>query len=265
MFPTQKPHVSYSEIKTWKECPWRHKLAQIDKVDLSTPSPNLDFGTIVHAELENFLTTRTMNPDNVESEIRRTWAEKKFDELPDAKKNGLVDSWVKWARQILDEVPAFLDENFPNWVAIEAEHALYEDIPGQEIKFKGFIDGLIECDGKRGRVVWVIDWKTSSARGWDSRKRQDFNVLAQIALYKSFWRAKKSMPSKDVKCGYVLLKKGVKPGRSCELFTVSVGPTVEEKARKMVANMIASVKRGLFMKNRESCKYCDYHQTKYCT
>ena len=27
-----KEHVSYSEIKVWKECGWRHKLVYVDKL-----------------------------------------------------------------------------------------------------------------------------------------------------------------------------------------------------------------------------------------
>jgi len=45
IFPTGKPHVSYSEVRNWKECPYRHKLLQIDKIDVFEPSPYLDFGT----------------------------------------------------------------------------------------------------------------------------------------------------------------------------------------------------------------------------
>ena len=38
-FPTGKPHVSFSEIKIWKECPWRHKLTYIDKIDMFADAP----------------------------------------------------------------------------------------------------------------------------------------------------------------------------------------------------------------------------------
>ena len=33
-FPTGKPHISFSEIKNWHECGWRHKLTYIDKIKL---------------------------------------------------------------------------------------------------------------------------------------------------------------------------------------------------------------------------------------
>ena len=54
-FPTGKPHVSFSEIKAWKECAYRHKLIYIDKIDMFEPSPYLDFGTAVHEALEAYL------------------------------------------------------------------------------------------------------------------------------------------------------------------------------------------------------------------
>ena len=47
-FPTGKPHISFSEIKQWKECGYRHKLVYIDKIDTFEDSPYLHFGTAVH-------------------------------------------------------------------------------------------------------------------------------------------------------------------------------------------------------------------------
>ena len=47
MFPTGKPHVSFSEIKAWKECSWRHKLIYIDKIDKGDIFGLLRFGSRV--------------------------------------------------------------------------------------------------------------------------------------------------------------------------------------------------------------------------
>ena len=55
LLPTGKKHISFSEMKNWKECPYRHKLLHIDKVDLSEPSPFLDFGTAVHEGCESLV------------------------------------------------------------------------------------------------------------------------------------------------------------------------------------------------------------------
>jgi hypothetical protein len=68
-----------------------------------------------------------------------------------------------------------------------------------------------------------------------------------------------------VKCGYVLLKKGAKEGKRVELFTVSVGPVAMQKANKLVSNTIAGMRRGVRIKNRQSCQYCPYLNTEHCT
>ena len=60
-FPTGKNHVSFSEVKHWKECPYRHKLIYIDKVDMHKPSPYLDFGTAVHSGCELLLEGKNLS------------------------------------------------------------------------------------------------------------------------------------------------------------------------------------------------------------
>ena len=73
------------------------------------------------------------------------------------------------------------------------------------------------------------------------------------------------MPLKDIRCGFILLKRGGKPGSVCELVPVSVGPKSLARAKKIVNNMITSVKRGMFLKNRDSCRYCQFKDTEHCT
>jgi len=255
-FPTGKPHVSFSEVKNWHECGWRHKLTYVDKIIIDRPSPNLDFGTAVHAECEEYLKTKTMNIERLETTLRQKWEEKKFEK---------VETWIKEAKQILEDVPAFLDENFPEWSCISAEHPLYEPIEGQDISFKGFVDGMIKAKNKRGQwCLWILDWKTSGPRGWSSDKRRDPLILSQIVLYKSFCSQKFEVDPKDIKCGFVILKRGVKKNKSCELIEVSAGPKTLDKSNKYVTSMINGVKSGKFMKNRSSCKFCDYKGTEHC-
>ena len=255
-FPTGKPHVSYSEIKTWKECPWKHKLVYIDKIDLFKPNPNVSFGTIVHAECESYLKTRQFDRVRLEKTLRETWDKHQF---PDCEK------WLKEGLFLLDEIPAYLEATFESWTCVSAEHALYEPIESHDIKFKGFIDGMIRAKNKRGKdCLWVIDWKTSSSRGWRTEKKQDFLVQAQIALYKSFCSQKFEIDPKDIKCGFVLLKRGSKQGKSCELVEISVGPVMLERSNKLVSSMINGVMSGVTVKNRMSCTYCDFKATNQC-
>ena len=270
-FPTNKPHVSYSEVKNWKECPFRHKLAYIDKVDMFEPSPYLDFGTQVHEGCESYLNTETIPKEQLLENIRNAWEEHGFDDPEWVKKQPgwykyhNVEEWCKWASNMWDDIPKFLDETFPGWEPVSAEEELYEDIIGKGVKFKGFIDVVIKVPRKNGSwKYWILDWKTAKSYGWDRRKRQDVLTQTQIILYKHYWGTKNNIPLKDIGCGFVLLKRGGKPGSTCELFKVSAGPTAIKKATKMVENMIYSVKKGFYFKNRNSCRFCDYYNTPYC-
>ena len=61
IFPTGKPHISFSEIKTWAECPNKHWLTYVEKIETYTDNPYVDFGTIVHEEIEVYLNSKTLD------------------------------------------------------------------------------------------------------------------------------------------------------------------------------------------------------------
>jgi len=241
------------------DCSWRHKLKHVLKIDLSKPSPIPGSGTAVHAACEDYLKTRVMKPEIAVEEMKKLFAENEGVEgFEPEKLQGFIDSAVG----VLADVPAWLDENFPNWEYVDAEHALYEGIEGQPHAFKGFIDGIIRCDGKRGKVIWLIDWKFTGF--WSVEKKSDPKVTAQLIYYKHFWSKKTNTPMKDVKCGFVLLKRSGKPGNRIELVPVSVGDVSVGKSLKVVNNMVSAVKRGVALKNRQECTWCDYKNTPHC-
>jgi hypothetical protein len=272
LLPTGKKHVSFSEIKCWKECSWRHKLVHIDKIDMFEPSPYLDFGTAVHEGCETLLETRTVDKEKLLKDITTAWDKHGFGEpewyekMPGWYKHAPVEEWCEWAENMWEDVPTFLDETFPGWEPIKAEETLYEDIDNSFVKFKGFIDAVIVAPDKKGNdKVWIIDWKTSQSYGWRRDKKQDILMTSQLMLYKYFWSRKHNVPLKDIRCGFILLKRGGKPGNMCELVPVSVGPTSIERSTKILKNMIKAVTSGFYLKNRNSCKFCQFKDTEYCT
>ena len=272
-FPTGKSHISFSEIKQWKECAYRHKLTYIDKIDMFKPSPYLDFGTAVHEGCESLLEMKTCDKDKLLTDIKTAWKTHGFgdpewyEKMPGWYKHVPVEEWCSWAENMWGEVPDYLDKTFPGWECFKAEEELYETVEDKDINFKGFIDAVIKVPKKRGtgHVYWILDWKTSGAWGWRRDKKQDIMMTAQLILYKHFWSRKHSVPLKDIRCGFILLKRGGKPGRICELVTVSVGPKTLAKGIKMMNSMISSVRRKFFLKNKNSCKFCPYHNTEHCT
>ncbi len=271
-----KPHVSYSEVSTWQACPWRHKLAYIDGLSEQDPSPYLDYGTIVHDAAEKFLNGGGIDIDTTHKRIKAAWKKRGFDtqefveaQTRRAEKQGWkyrhvsLDGWLASAKNSLEQLPDFLNEKFPGWKPCAAEHKLYEPIEGsEEGLFKGFIDCVIELPN--GKHV-VIDWKTAGPRGWSRDQKRDFLKLAQIMLYKHYWMKVTGKPSNQVKACFVLLKRDSKPGKSVDIVEVSSGPTSMAKANKMVSGMLKGMKVGFSIKNRMSCKFCEFADTQHCT
>jgi len=272
-----KEHVSYSEVRQWKECSWRHKLLYIDKLTTFEESPHLHYGTIIHDACEHFLKTRELKIDEAKQKIKEAWDEHGFDsedfiQLQTQKallqgwkyKHNKIGDWLHWAETSIGSIPQFLDESFPGWEFVNAEEDLYENIENISTKFKGFIDCIIKVPSKGKYRYWIIDWKTSSGRGWSLDKQRDFNTHAQVILYKHFWGTKHQIPMKDIQCGFVLLKKVKTIGKSCQLIKVSAGPKSLEKSQKLVRNMIKTVEKGLYLKNRDACMFCEFKNTDYC-
>jgi hypothetical protein len=265
----------------WKECPWKHKPVHVDKIQIQEPNQHLFYGSTVHACVEQFLKTREMNVEDAKMELQRVWEENGFDTedfVSRQKERAKRDGWnyvhnplADWQQSLVNctqALPSFMDENFGNWKTIDAEHALMESIDGLEgINFKGFIDAIIlsrSPDGSK-KKVWILDWKTASPRGWAPEKQRDFLMQAQLMLYKSFWSNKMQLASKDVALGFVLLKKNTKPEKCIQLIKVSAGPDSMDKAQKLVRSAVSSINNGLKLKNRESCKFCEFRGTEYCT
>jgi len=207
--------------------------------------------------------------------------------------------------EIANAVPEFLNETFPEWTGFAAEHALYESVAGQTNKwFKGYIDTVIripknarkkrgsslpDSEGKAvpmrlselvgqvktdeekqqfgdGYEFWILDWKTTSW-GWDAMKKRDFQKQLQLVFYKHYFCRLLGLRLDQVKCGFVLLKRTPRKSDNsrCELVPVSVGPKTEAKALEVLNNMINQVASGRAIKNRNSCRFCDYNGTEHCT
>lgn len=237
----------------------------------------MHYGTIIHDACEHFLKTRELKIEEVKKKIIDAWSEYGFDaedfiilqtnraELQGWKyKHSKLKDWLQWAEASLLSLPDFMDENFPNWELVSAEEPLYEAIENKNTKFKGYIDCIIKIPNKDDYKYWVLDWKTSNGRGWSLDKQRDFSVQAQVVLYKDFWGRKNNIKLSNIQCGFVLLKKVKTVGKSCQLIKVSSGSKTLEKSGKLVSSMISTVSKGMHLKNRDSCMFCEFKGTAHC-
>lgn len=106
----------------------------------------------------------------------------------------------------------------------------------------------------------------TTARGWFAEKRRDPVVRMQLALYKHFFSQEFGVPLSDIKLAFVLIKRNVKEDKSdrFEVLDISAAEVTIQKALDTLRKHIVSVEKGLFLKNRNSCKWCDYKNTTHC-
>jgi len=277
ILPTGKYHVSYSEISTadgTDGCGWKHKLKYVDKHE-DPDTEHTTYGRTLHSTLETWL----LEGDSVwydfetaiedcQEEVKRIFKEINFN--PGEAK--LEAEWIKPVYTMLSQVPGWMNEVFPNWKLVAAEIYLFEPIKGHTNKwFKGFVDTIIKVPKQprkgskkpvEGWVYWILDWKTTSW-GWDSHKKQDKYKRMQLALYKHYVSMKLNIPLEDIKCGFVLLKRTAKKNQ-LELIEVSVGDKTRQEAVDWVSNGVGMISRRFWMKNRNSCRYCEFRGTELC-
>lgn len=269
IWPTGKSHTSFSEVSTWRECSWRHKLIYIDGKGVDEVTPHTSFGSAIHNTNEKYLLNRVLEKENAFDAIADSWKNNPqflSGPFPSWAPNGfgVVDDWIKKADTILNDVPNFLEQEFPNWKCHAAEEMLYEKIDNHPLSFKGYIDGVLVAKNSRGKeIYWLIDWKTCGW-GWSVDQKRDFGKQLQLILYKHYWSKKHNIPYKDIKCGFILMKRDGKPGKSLELVPVSVGPKTSASGLKVLNNHTSAVKKGFFLKNRSSCKFCNFEGTPDC-
>ena len=255
------PHISYSELKDWKFCPFYHKLTRVDKIDGFQGNEYTAFGTAVHAVCEKKLLKEDVNHEQY---FLDTFSEC-ISDLPDGVDvdSRLVDQMVGQGKRIIPEIEESLNDYFENFEVLAVEMPLMEPIKNEDThKFKGYIDAVVTTpDGK----VHIFDWKTCSW-GWDFRKKNDKMITYQLTLYKHFFCQKMNIDPKNVETHFALLKRTAKKNH-VEFFRVTSGAKKTENALKLLSIALYNIKNKRHIKNRLSCTAgygCKFYKTEHC-
>ena len=255
----QRHHVSYSEIKLWNECPHKHKLQYIEKIEGFKGNLHTAFGTAIHSVCEHGLLDEKLDRE-------KHFLEEFAKELTSLKEKEVVvdmslhEQMMGQYQPIVSSFRDELDNYFDDCEVISTEEELYEDIEGHNLKFKGFIDLVVKTkDGK----YHILDWKTCGW-GWDARKKADKIINYQLTLYKVFWAKKHGIPLNMVETHFGLLKRTAKKNNT-EIFRVTSGQIKVNNALTFLEKAVINIKRKISIKNRLSCKYCQFYNTKHCT
>ena len=252
-------HISYSELKVWAECPFKHKLMYIDKIKGFIGNEYTAFGGAIHNLCENAIVDK-IEPEDFEQYFQMAFREelKKIE----VTKPALVMEMLEKANKITPEIIPSVDEYFGDYEVLSVEERLFEDIQDfedEKYNFKGFIDLVVKTsDGK----YHIIDWKTCSW-GWDMERKSDRLTTYQLTLYKKFFCQKHNIDPQLVETHFALLKRTAKK-KNVEIFRVTSGPRKTKNASDLLLKALSNINRQIKFKNRMSCDRCEFRKTEHC-
>ena len=256
---TQRDYVSYSEIKTWEECSYKHKLIYLDDIRLFSGNEFTAFGKAIHAVSEKFLVDESAtNPVNYfETQFVQELTELK-DKTPNIELDADLIAGMRTSGRVLAElvVPS-VTEYFGDHEIVSVEEELHEAMANDK-NFKGYIDLVL----KTGDTYHIMDWKTCGW-GWNARKKSDRMTTYQLAYYKHFFCKKHNIDPKNVKTYFGLLKRTAKKNH-VEIFEVSCGEQKVENALNLMEKVLYNVDNDVNIKNRLSCERCEFFKTQHC-
>ena len=257
-------HISYSELKEWANCPWKHKLVYLDRLKPFIGNEHTAFGTALHTVCEQMVYEKEIDYKALFQEefLKNLQKIKKTDPTFEFKIE-LIADMRKQGKHLTDFILPAIKRYFGIFEIVEVEEKLYEDIEEEKQKFKGFIDLVVKTkDGKHH----IIDWKTCSW-GWDMRKKSDKMITYQLTLYKHFWCKKHNVDPNLVQTHFSLLKRTAKKD-NVEFFKITSGQKKTENALKLLHKSLYNINRKYHVKNKLSCygRYgvCEFYKSEHC-
>ncbi len=252
------PHISYSELKNWVQCPFYHKLVNIQKIRGFKGNEYTAFGTAIHSVCEKKLLKEEMDDEKFfVSNFADNIAALDSDVVVDRR---LVDQMVGQGKAILPEIEGALIDYFGyDYEVVSTEEQLMVPIQNTKYNFKGYIDAVIKTsDGKHH----IIDWKSCSW-GWDRKKRSEPMITYQLTLYKRYYALKHGIEPDKIETYFGLLKRTAKKDK-VEIFRVSSGNRKTHNAYTLLMKAIKNIENGICIKNKLSCSRCEFNKTEHC-
>lgn len=254
--------ISFSELKNWKECPYRHKLIYVDKLPHFQGNEYTAFGTAIHEVCEKIIPNVASNAYDIflDSFSRECQT---LTEQNGSINTELVEQMKEQAVLICDQVLPEVKQHFGKFEVVSVEEQILEPIKefdSYETSFKGFIDMVIKTDDDK---YHIIDWKTCSW-GWSRDKKSDPMTTYQLTYYKNYFAKKHNIDPKQIETYFVLLKRTAK-NNNVEVLRVTSGPKKIQNSLKVLQNAVINIEKGNYIKNRLNCTYCKFKNTEHCT
>lgn len=262
-------HISFSQINSYRFCPYKYKLDYMSGERRFQRSVHLDFGSSVHFAMEKYLKDVSGNSIN-DTNFYQECFSNHFFELYN--KNGdkynkpcaaaeIIGDWIPQGKRVVSEAIKYIKSEYgDNFLVIGVEVPIHFMIDAEN---KTYFDGFVDCiiKDKDGNIR-IVDWKTTVF--WDAEKKSDKYLKYQLILYKSFLMESNSgIDYSKAKTEFVLLKRTSK--EVCERLGVQSGSKKLDEARKYVDSTLKMINRRVFVKNYLSCRNCQYKNSSLCS
>ena len=259
------PHISFSELKLWNECPWKHKLVYLEGIKAFEGNEHTAFGTAIHSTCEQLVESGINWIPNAAEHFQEQFLNElqKLPEDYELKKDLVISMRVQGCMLVGHVLPS-LKDYFGDYEMVSIEEKLYEPIEEYDgYNFKGYIDLVVKTPDEK---YHIIDWKTCSW-GWDARRKSDRMTTYQLTLYKHFFcKAHKIDPS-NVSTHFALLKRTAKKN-NIEIFKVTSGNKKTENALKLLNKSLYNLTNKTYIKNRMACQGrfgpCEFLKSQHC-
>jgi putative RecB family exonuclease len=163
--------LSFSRVDTYERCPLKFRFRYIDKLP-SRPSPDLSWGSAIHAALEAWWDRKLPEPPPLEVMYRALydrWDDTGFDGMQREEK-------LKWYRHARAILARHHELYAPDYLPAVACEQWFELDLGDDVAVCGSIDHIARTpDGGLG----VVDWKTNRR----AKSRADVAKSLQLAIY----------------------------------------------------------------------------------
>jgi DNA helicase-2/ATP-dependent DNA helicase PcrA len=237
---TQLLTLSASAVEEYSQCPYKYRLAKIDKIPERKSLAEMEFGNIIHKVLQQFHSSSDQSLERLLDLLESNWKSQAFEYLI------REEEFHRQGKELLSQYYNFVQANPPQVVGCELPFEFI--IPEIDVRLRGQIDRIDEKDGK----LDVIDYKTGNVPSNSKTKHS-----LQLALYVE------ALNRKAVQ--------GVtgEPGKAILLYLKNLDEPLEphefsaedlEGHLSKVKEAAAGIRANKFEPNPNDfrCQYCDY-------
>jgi DNA helicase-2/ATP-dependent DNA helicase PcrA len=163
--------LSFSRVDSYRTCPLKYRYGYVDGLP-QLPSPDLSFGSSVHAALEAWWTQKLPQPPPVDVLLRALYDQWETDGFAGMER----DEQLRWYRHAQDVVRRHHERFAPSYVPAVACEAYFELDLGSDVQVVGVIDHVARTSSGG---LGIVDWKTNKR----AKTRADVRGSLQLAIY----------------------------------------------------------------------------------